>query len=126
MVWTYSGKTNVRDLITGRFNANISHISWGAGSMAAFESDLALGSELFASGASDTRNAVDSFRYTKERVIVSGKLFADQLVNGSLFEIALSTASSGGSMLTRQDYAQKIKTDTLALPTDWYLGVDQL
>ena len=122
---TYTGKQLVRDLLDGSSNSNLTHFGWGAGSVAFHDSQTALGSELFPSGGATVRNAfssVDEF-FSSNQELYYGELLSDQSNIGSVSEIALFNASSGGTMLCRRAFYRTEKTSDLELQDEYAIGV---
>ena len=120
---SYSGKQLARDLLRNVVDTPITHYGWGAGSQAFVDTDIALGSELFPSGAGTQRNAVYSQNIYETETQFTGRLETDQLDQGSLFEIGVFTAQSGGTLFARQNYYLLFKTTGLNLIDDFNIQI---
>ena len=121
-----SGLDLSRDLLIGVKSTQVSHFAWGAGSNAFDATDTALGSELFPSGTGTQRNALSATVEKPGQAIFTGRLEANQLVGGSIFEVGLTTAISGNIILLRDSSAKRLKTATLEFINDWYLTVKDI
>lgn len=121
-----SGLDLSRDLLIGNASTQITHFAWGAGSNAFDATDTALGSELFPSGTGTQRNALSAIVEKPGQAIFTGRLEADQLVGGSIYEVGLATAISGNIILLRDSSAKRLKTSTIEFINDWYLTVKDI
>lgn len=124
---TYTGKQLIRDLLNGSTSSNLTHFGWGAGSATFHDSQSALGSELFPSGGAATRNAISSvIEENKPRQeVYRGELLSEQTNTGSISEIGLFNAASGGTMFCRRTFYRIEKTVDLELQDEYFIGVGQ-
>ena len=124
---TYTGKQLIRDLLSGASSSNLSHMAWGAGSAAFHDSQSVLGSELFPSGAGAARNVFSSVvGIDKPRQeIYYGELLSEQANIGSISEIGLFNASSGGTLFCRRVFYRVEKTTDIELQEEYSISVEQ-
>lgn len=124
---TYTGKQLVRDLLNGSSNSNLTHFGWGAGSAPFHDSQAALGSELFPSGGAAARNAFSSVieEDRPRQEVYRGEILSDQLNTGSISEIGLFNASSGGTILCRRTFYRVEKTSELEIQDEYFMGIGQ-
>lgn len=121
-----NGLDYARDLLIGDRNDPITHFAWGASGNVFNATDTALGSELFPSGAADTRNTVFSTISQPQEIIFTGRIESDQLSGGSILETALANTASGAIIITRQVSAKRLKTENIEFVVDYYLQVKDI
>ena len=82
---------------------------------------------MFPSGAGASRNAFSSVieEDTPRQEIYRGELLSEQTNTGSISEIALFNAASGGTMLSRRTFYRIEKTVDLELQSEYFMGVGQ-
>ncbi|MDH3359755.1 MAG: phage tail protein [Desulfobulbaceae bacterium] len=114
-----TGKYHIADQLSGKLEAQMSHMAVGTGTTPAQAADTALENEL-------DRNALDSITQgegTAANQVTYKCTWAAGDGTGALTESGLFNSASAGKMMCRSVFAVKNKEELEAMAMDWILTI---
>jgi hypothetical protein len=114
---TDAGLNLLRDHLAGTSSAYPTHFAVGTGTTAAAAGQTAMGAETF-------RDAITQRITSAKQLVIRYYLSSLSANGGTLAEVGLFTASSGGTMFARAKLATSIvKTSSITATFTWTIGL---